>query len=678
MNEFANRDRSKNTKGWVSGDKSSYILSAPVFILSLVLFIPIVMAFWLNRITMLFPQISMTYFVPSFGVLAPVFLIMFVINPVLKLLGRKNFVSAKQLIGVYIVMLVAGTAAEIWLSVLPGMVWLSKLSMDSGGGAEFYQSFVDRLSPLVNPITTTDDFLDFALGADRVPWGKWFMPLIMWSIFVFALFIFFMCLASMFRKDWTEVQHLNYPALVPIVDMTQGIGENRTLFGAFWRNKLMWIGFGISAISMGMWWAKSQYPEIPWVEHRWQFIGMLLSRVWSGNTFLARVFSSPIPDLGVEPMVIGIAYLAPQELLFSWCFFWAFRYVINLVLVSTGQVPFMGMNPQDVHELLAFVTMLTLAVVYVYMSRHYIGMTFKQGLRAIGKDRKQDNSDDEGMGPRTVVLGLGLSTAYLVFFSCVFYGASLFWALALLLVFAATVIVGMRARTELGFTQTQIPHMEVLRNGLIPLLGAKVFGGAVGLIGLGPLHALGFTSQANTMGTSLEAWKAADMLGTKRTNMTRLMILAWVGATIIILFTGLKVGYAYGWSKGWYNYWHFNYLYDYARKVSLGLSTSSLGHLGLWITGAGVTVALMWLRTSFMWWPLHPLGIVLGFHWYYAWITTGSVFFTWACKAVILRYGGMRLYRKLMPLFFGFIAGQITVEILTMIYGIAINLGRVI
>ena len=74
--------------------------------------------------------------------------------------------------------------------------------------------------------------------------------------------------------------------------------------------------------------------------------------------------------------------------------------------------------------------------------------------------------------------------------------------------------------------------------------------------------------------------------------------------------------------------------------------------------GAGVMAALMWARHHFLWWPLNPLGFTIAANW-----KTGHIFcsalLAWFLKLVILRYGGVRLYRNLRPFFLGLILGEI-------------------
>jgi len=55
--------------------------------------------------------------------------------------------------------------------------------------------------------------------------------------------------------------------------------------------------------------------------------------------------------------------------------------------------------------------------------------------------------------------------------------------------------------------------------------------------------------------------------------------------------------------------------------------------------------------------PLHPLGYVMTASYGYAyWF---SFFVVWIIKGAILKIGGVRLYRRMLPLFLGLIIGQL-------------------
>ncbi len=71
---------------------------------------------------------------------------------------------------------------------------------------------------------------------------------------------------------------------------------------------------------------------------------------------------------------------------------------------------------------------------------------------------------------------------------------------------------------------------------------------------------------------------------------------------------------------------------------------------------------MMWARAHFLWFPLHPLGLMMGLSYPVSrlWF---SIFFGWACKCLIMRFGGVDSYRKLTPAFLGLILGEVVMII---------------
>jgi hypothetical protein len=80
-------------------------------------------------------------------------------------------------------------------------------------------------------------------------------------------------------------------------------------------------------------------------------------------------------------------------------------------------------------------------------------------------------------------------------------------------------------------------------------------------------------------------------------------------------------------------------------------------------SGMVVTLLLGQLRLRFWWWPLHPVGYlaanVWGSQWWYM-----PLFVGWLLKTLAVRYGGLRLYQKTVPIAIGIIVGDRVSEIL--------------
>ena len=69
------------------------------------------------------------------------------------------------------------------------------------------------------------------------------------------------------------------------------------------------------------------------------------------------------------------------------------------------------------------------------------------------------------------------------------------------------------------------------------------------------------------------------------------------------------------------------------------------------------TVAMV-LQTRVPWWPIHPLGLMLMYNGYVR-LYFLNIFLVWLAKLSILQFGGIGLYRRAKPGFYGLIVGYV-------------------
>lgn len=96
-------------------------------------------------------------------------------------------------------------------------------------------------------------------------------------------------------------------------------------------------------------------------------------------------------------------------------------------------------------------------------------------------------------------------------------------------------------------------------------------------------------------------------------------------------------------------------LLEYQRGEIIQPPYNQVGHL---IFGAALAVVLQILCMRTPRWPLHPIGLLM-VHTFYsnnAWV---SIFLGWLLKVLILRYGGVRVYRAAQPAILGLIMGEV-------------------
>jgi hypothetical protein len=156
-----------------------------------------------------------------------------------------------------------------------------------------------------------------------------------------------------------------------------------------------------------------------------------------------------------------------------------------------------------------------------------------------------------------------------------------------------------------------------------------------------------------------------DGVQLRRRKFVGVFLLALLLAMALASVTHLIIPYQKGGVNLYYyvynanNRWGFE---DYRQHFGQGALPVGWQGPTFLVVGAAVTVLLTFLRTTLAWFPLHPLGYALASSWTMI-VFWFSALVSWAIKALVLRYGGMRLYRQARPFFLGLILGEFTMAL---------------
>lgn len=88
--------------------------------------------------------------------------------------------------------------------------------------------------------------------------------------------------------------------------------------------------------------------------------------------------------------------------------------------------------------------------------------------------------------------------------------------------------------------------------------------------------------------------------------------------------------------------------------------------------GFGLTLLLAGMRMQFLWWNLHPVGYAISGSWAIN-PMIGSIFVGWLLKWIILKYGGIRWHRTMIPFFLGMVFGEFIIGTFWSLLGIVLN-----
>ena len=138
------------------------------------------------------------------------------------------------------------------------------------------------------------------------------------------------------------------------------------------------------------------------------------------------------------------------------------------------------------------------------------------------------------------------------------------------------------------------------------------------------------------------------------------VVLAFVAAAFFFLYFHYTEGgiNLYGYPRGNAENM-FNTALAQIRRAQPPPDATAYGGLAV---GVVVTIALVSLRATLAWFPFHPLGYALAPTWTMI-VFWFPFFLAWILKSLVLRWGGMRLFRSLAPFMLALILGEFTTAV---------------
>jgi len=485
-------------------------------------------------------------------------------------------------------------------------------------------------------------------GGHLYSWGSlrpWLVSALVWMGFAAVLLAVMIGICIVVRRRWNEQERLGYPLVELPYQLTSPRLHllGRELLG----NRLLWLGFGIAAgidLLNGL---AYLYPSIPALHVNFvslQPIVKTLPRPWSA------MYSGEL-GLAAHPFAIGIGYLMPLDFLFSFVFFfWLSKMqlvAMDIVgTLSTGGFPYVTQQSQGAY--------IAIGLFVLWSGRRYYGRLIRQSVL-----RRQGPESDREMSYAPVFVIIAVGFVILVVFCTNLLGATLpatvlflggYWLMALSIT---------RMRAEFG-----IPTHELVIRPLhycMILIGGGRAVGQRNMVSLSLLWWIVRHQTGNPMPHVLEGLT----LGQRRGTPLRTMVVALSAAAVVAL------------ASSYWSMLHHGYSYGFIGRptVAYFLGQPPFLNPAAWLTstppphwermvglliGTGFTLALFVLRRRYLSWPLHPAGFVIGPGW------EGGVLWlpmtiAWTVKFLVVRYGGHKLYKTLMPFFLGLVLGEFVV-----------------
>ena len=581
------------------------------------------------------------------------FVLVLLLNPLMSLMKKTHGLNPGELLIVYIMLLVTSSITTMGLgaSLLPIIA------------APFYfASPENRWAELIHPHLrnwlhpsgegTVQHFFEGLPPGAGIPWAGWIQPVLVWFVFIFALYMVMLFLMVILRKQWVDREKLTYPLVQLPLEMVREDGRPSRLKPLF-KNKLFWFAFAVPLAISSINALHSYFHFIPNIQ--------LVHDVEIFQRTSLMVFRLSFP-------IMGFTYLVNQEVALGvWFFnllFTVIRGIFNVTGITSAENIGIYGATDPIFKNFGTGAFFSFVLMGFWMARAHLKDVF---AGAFG--RREVDDSQEIVSYRTAVFGLMLALvvmlAWLVFSGMSFSVAVLFVLLMMVFFIGLTRIIA-----EAGIATMISPSIG--SGQVVSSLGSSAIGHE-GMTALGMTYVYSSDIRTFPMSAMAQGLKMGDWIkGRRRGGMFFAIVLAVLIAYFVSNWLVLRLAYNYGGIN--LNLWFFvngpqvSYRWAGAHMLHpVGPSLSGWASRGL---GAALMGALMFVRYRFLWWPFHPLGFAIGSVTYIdqLWF---SIFLVWLVKAMILKYGGVKLFRQGRPLFLGLILGQYSAAVIWFLIDLA-------
>lgn len=591
--------------------------------------------------------------VPFSTVIVMIF-ILTVMNLLFKKLSRKNLFTYSELIVIYIMLSISSAIANwnMFAAAIPSVghaFWFASPENE-------WQELIWQHLPSWLTISDKSVLRSYYQGESTIfapaYMKAWATPVLIWTACASVLFSSMLFISSILRKQWTQRERLTYPVIQMPLEMMNPDG-------AFFKNRLMWIGFAISSCIVLANSINFFIPSFPLIPVKRQHINHL---------FTEKPWNAVVPmKISFYPFIIGLGFMMPLDLCFSAWFFYLFSKV-QLVLISASGLQIRSRFPYFTEQ--SFGAVIAVCGFYIWTGRKHFIRVLKHLLSG-----SSSYDADEPIPYRTSIWFFGGCIVFLLLF-LVKMGMSVWVAICYLGILYALSVVITRVRAELGMPVHDFEGLEP-RTSLLTITGTL-------RLGAKNLTAIALMRWAETgdynphpMPHYLEGFRMAERANASYRKLFFAMLAATVISSFFCLLTSLQMYYRFGASSGnipqTMTNWYGESLYsDLQQQLSYSVNANSVA-VGAMGFGAIMGLLLMYMRTRFIWWQFHSLGYILASSWamYNLW---SCVLISWLAKMMILKHGGLRSYRKSLPFFWGLILGDFVLGGLWLAIGLVFDM----
>ncbi len=475
-------------------------------------------------------------------------------------------------------------------------------------------------------------------STEPIPWSIWVEPLCWWGIFMFSFFLVSFGLIALIHNQWSQRERLVYPlATVPQI-LTDSLEKPST---GILQKKLLWFGFFIAA----------SIPVVNMIDHIFDIQIISNFNIPSGHISIESLNLNYQTNLNL--LVLGLSYLVNLNILAS---IWLFHLVIGAeasflnFIGLTSSLPAQPHSPPNIllgHQQIG--SLICIVIISIWKSRDFIK---EQWNIIVGKQINNTNI----VSPRLALLlafsGMTYMTGFLYKSGLALGWSIIFLGVSIIIFFG---IARLLAQTGIGRLRAPMSIPPLLTN----TVGSTTIG-SQGITALGLSMVWTADIQLFLMGTLAHAFRICESkkLHIKSRHLLWFTSSAMVIGLITTLLSYLYLGYRHGLIHGYSWYFIISPQYHWSWVASTITNPNPAEPLAWIFIAIGAVLSGLLSLASHQWagWPIHPIGLAIALTNTIA-IDWFGVFLAWLIKLAVLRYGGISLYRKTLPIFVGLILG---------------------
>jgi len=549
---------------------------------------------------------------------------------------------ASELITIWCMMIVVASLPTLGLAayMLPTLVGLTYYATPENEWTELFHHYLPEwLIPRGNEVVQ-NFFESTTRGAD-VPWLAWMPSLLFWTCFTFVLWGTMVCLSTILRRQWVEQEKFAFPLVQLPTEMSQ-VTPTNTLLNPFFRRKSMWLAFLCPVIIHSVSTLHFYYPIFPEIPLRYSTWHLFTEKPWNA----IRPF-----NFDIQPSTIGLSYLMSLDISFSlWAFYLIYKLErlvgsttgISTLLYHKGFVPYREMGAY-----------LILFLFFCFLARSHLRNVWAKTF----SNKTKILDVDEPLPYRWAVVGLtitlvGLSTLLML------AGARSFWLMLSIFTFFGVVCVidAWLVTRGLFFIHGSFKTPDLF----VSAIGTTRFGATNLTLIAFPKRIFFRDRREILMPHLVNSFKVSDEAQVNRRHLLIAICLALIVGSITSFYSYLKLAYTKGaitLSRSWIHTISPQEPFRELERFLVNPQSTNWQQMAFVGSGALVMFCLLSMQYRFMWWPLHPIGFITPgqFPMNNIWF---SIFLGWLFKSLVVRYSGLKGYRRASPVFLGLVLGE--------------------